>query len=66
MEYFNPRSREGSDLTDLLKDIQQHDFNPRSREGSDSITRNRSKLCGNFNPRSREGSDTSQWQHRMA
>ena len=34
-EYFNPRSREGSDLQRDNKPISQHHFNPRSREGSD-------------------------------
>ena len=32
---FNPRSREGSDVSDVLKAVWVTDFNPRSREGSD-------------------------------
>ena len=55
--YFNPRSREGSDLEQLLSGHYAVDFNPRSREGSDLSV---SVIHGNhtnFNPRSREGSD---------
>ena len=33
--YFNPRSREGSDVKGGLVLIANIDFNPRSREGSD-------------------------------
>ena len=33
--YFNPRSREGSDSTRVLKCQAYFYFNPRSREGSD-------------------------------
>ena len=33
--YFNPRSREGSDVQRLLSKRTQYHFNPRSREGSD-------------------------------
>ena len=32
---FNPRSREGSDVTNVEKEFSSHYFNPRSREGSD-------------------------------
>ena len=32
---FNPRSREGSDVSDVLCFSSHADFNPRSREGSD-------------------------------
>ena len=32
---FNPRSREGSDVSYLESDTYHNDFNPRSREGSD-------------------------------
>ena len=32
---FNPRSREGSDLSAPLYAFMPMDFNPRSREGSD-------------------------------
>ena len=34
--YFNPRSREGSDLARRIGDILSLNFNPRSREGSDA------------------------------
>ena len=57
-QYFNPRSREGSDTAAAAAImLLAADFNPRSREGSDrSVTRT---VTGaeNFNPRSREGSD---------
>ena len=33
--YFNPRSREGSDLHSISSSYSSFDFNPRSREGSD-------------------------------
>ena len=36
--YFNPRSREGSDLIDINPQRTRHYFNPRSREGSDVYT----------------------------
>ena len=35
MDYFNPRSREGSDTTTSTYSSRPTDFNPRSREGSD-------------------------------
>ena len=35
LEYFNPRSREGSDTVIIAGDRYRYDFNPRSREGSD-------------------------------
>ena len=38
MQYFNPRSREGSDNTEYDFTVAEQDFNPRSREGSDTIT----------------------------
>ena len=58
MRYFNPRSREGSDLCFLQMLLPRWYFNPRSREGSDPnkyipLT----ALCMDFNPRSCEGSD---------
>ena len=57
INYFNPRSREGSDRNRILHSRGHTDFNPRSREGSD--TPKESVYCHpeNFNPRSREGSD---------
>ena len=36
-QYFNPRSREGSDLAGDRARLEQLNFNPRSREGSDSL-----------------------------
>ena len=36
---FNPRSREGSDGTDLSDYRENANFNPRSREGSDPVRR---------------------------
>ena len=36
LQYFNPRSREGSDLGDMPGIVPMEYFNPRSREGSDS------------------------------
>ena len=36
-KYFNPRSREGSDLYTFDFLTCNHDFNPRSREGSDIL-----------------------------
>ena len=36
MWYFNPRSREGSDVTENETPLKLCNFNPRSREGSDS------------------------------
>ncbi len=54
---FNPRSREGSDLTQTAAVHSSHDFNPRSREGSDFHRHPAGQRHKNFNPRSREGSD---------
>ena len=36
-EYFNPRSREGSDQDTYDATTKRGDFNPRSREGSDAV-----------------------------
>ena len=35
---FNPRSREGSDISEIGGFNYRSDFNPRSREGSDGLT----------------------------
>ena len=35
--HFNPRSREGSDLTKGVFFVPFFNFNPRSREGSDNV-----------------------------
>ena len=37
-EYFNPRSREGSDKTSHIRGNTNCHFNPRSREGSDPVS----------------------------
>ena len=55
--HFNPRSREGSDLTLFLSAPCRNDFNPRSREGSDKAGITGVIVRADFNPRSREGSD---------
>ena len=56
---FNPRSREGSDNTEMVRANLEGNFNPRSREGSDRREADRPHGAGDFNPRSREGSDTA-------
>ena len=56
--YFNPRSREGSDLSKWHRPRTPEYFNPRSREGSDQDLDRSTDMATNFNPRSREGSDT--------
>ena len=56
-QYFNPRSREGSDEFRRWCLQKQNHFNPRSREGSDSVVKSIRLFCQHFNPRSREGSD---------
>ena len=33
--YFNPHSREGSDISTSIPQLLSSDFNPHSREGSD-------------------------------
>ena len=57
---FNPRSREGSDISLVASTHTAHNFNPRSREGSDVGNFEDFKRSFDFNPRSREGSDISQ------
>ena len=54
---FNPRSREGSDLSDCVCQVDSLGFNPRSREGSDLYFACFTSHSSSFNPRSREGSD---------
>ena len=54
---FNPRSREGSDFSDIVIIRSKDYFNPRSREGSDRYDYRFCIHIHNFNPRSREGSD---------
>ena len=57
IDYFNPRSREGSDFYTLDNLRRIPDFNPRSREGSDTAPARSLGASEYFNPRSREGSD---------
>ena len=59
INYFNPRSREGSDIICEIINVLIQYFNPRSREGSDPFARQLSEELRYFNPRSREGSDVS-------
>ena len=54
---FNPRSREGNDLTNLQSHKYPRCFNPRSREGNDDPAGVQSTEENSFNPRSREGND---------
>ena len=56
--YFNPRSREGSDVRKWCTCRCMIYFNPRSREGSDHNRFFMCHLLKYFNPRSREGSDS--------
>ena len=60
-DYFNPRSREGSDPRRRQHPDGRRDFNPRSREGSDSALKSMAKGATDFNPRSREGSDRGRY-----
>ena len=57
VRYFNPRSREGSDMYKASIMLSERHFNPRSREGSDDEHPRICKRTDDFNPRSREGSD---------
>ena len=50
VQYFNPRSREGSDATQDGAIMDLADFNPRSREGSDKKGVFRVVFFPNFNP----------------
>ena len=56
-DYFNPRSRTGSDTYHPHLFLYVSNFNPRSRTGSDLHHRRCSRPCTHFNPRSRTGSD---------
>ena len=56
--YFNPRSRERSDMWRLASWGRCVHFNPRSREGSDHLSQTALGQYLDFNPRSREGSGT--------
>ena len=55
--YFNPRSREGSDISKQSSSFWWCNFNPRSREGSDNKVTAFVIVNVYFNPRSRKGSD---------
>ena len=54
---FNPRAREGRDLTLRTLSCASACFNPRAREGRDPSTRRFPRLHARFNPRAREGRD---------
>ena len=43
VRYFNPRSREGSDLYSSTAPVRLFYFNPRSREGSDDHRQHRQR-----------------------
>ena len=63
---FNPRAREGRDLTENVGDtLSVNSFNPRAREGRDGEwdTR-RPNGCPGFNPRAREGRDNPSCKRR--
>ena len=63
INYFNPRSREGSDFGQAFPFVPLVYFNPRSREGSD-FSKSQPLTCNPyFNPRSREGSDNTRAKH---
>ena len=62
--YFNPHSREGSDLKANNIVYGPANFNPHSREGSDVSAINSVKREIDFNPHSREGSDSNFVQFR--
>ena len=57
--YFNPRTREGCDITHSIDVAALNgDFNPRTREGCDNkCAGNSQHLLPYFNPRTREGCD---------
>ena len=59
LPYFNPRSREGSDIFSTSNQCRCFNFNPRSHEGSDSAFSKSFNSSRNFNPRSHEGSDSN-------
>ena len=56
---FNPRAREGRDLSGWLARNHDAGFNPRAREGRDCSMRFSETILSCFNPRAREGRDTA-------
>ena len=62
---FNPRSREGNDLSGKINVPNFQYFNPRSREGNDMGKG--CEICKrfDFNPRSREGNDIQSAHFRL-
>ena len=54
---FNPRAREGRDVTLRLNVTEWGGFNPRAREGRDSRYPEISFVMTCFTPRAREGRD---------
>ena len=55
---FNPRTREGCDISVLLCHTHTLDFNPRTREGCDGKGKRLIIRILYFNPRTREGCDS--------
>ena len=65
IEYFNPRSRVGNDLTYICHYLSTAYFNPRSRVGNDGKRDNQIQLQKNFNPRSRVGNDIARLRENV-
>ena len=57
--YFNPRPREGGDLTAWETRGNWYNFNPRPREGGDQHSVSINYGLEHFNPRPREGGDSN-------
>ena len=58
-DYFNPRSREGSDKTVTFNVLATAPFQSTLPRGERPVTVCTCTTCLNFNPRSREGSDST-------
>ena len=56
-DYFNPRAREGRDVSAWECITRRRDFNPRAREGRDNLSFSIANTLLHFNPRAREGRD---------
>ena len=54
---FNPRPREGGDVSQFRTSIVIQSFNPRPREGGDNLLALIKRPSMGFNPRPREGGD---------
>ena len=55
--FFNPRLREGGDISSIYNKGEMHFFNPRLREGGDLFAICINSISTVFNPRLREGGD---------